>query len=126
MSSDYTSRLAARAASAQERLALAEARFSHADKVFEEERRLRLESAASLFRLRGTIVKKIVTKLSGDLLGRCFRAWHGCAQQHAAFKSLRGRGEVVISQPAPGEVSLNGKRSPSPVVASSPNTRFAA
>ena len=114
----------------QERLQLAEATGSRLDTELAEERKLRLESASNLFRLRGTIVKQIVTKLSGDLVGRCFRAWRGCTQQHAAFKSLQDRGELVISQPSPGEVSLDGKRSPSPYVASevraSPNTRFAA
>ena len=121
----------------QELLQLAEARGSRLDTELAEERKLRLESASNLFRLRGTIVKQIVTKLSGDLVGRCFRAWRDCTQQHAAFKSLQGRGELVISQPSPGEASRDGKRSPSPYVASevransfrpssSPNTRFAA
>ena len=121
----------------QELLQLAEARGSRLDTELAEERKLRLESASNLFRLRGTIVKQIVTKLSGDLVGRCFRAWRDCTQQHAAFKSLQGRGELVISQPSPGEASRDGKRSPSPYVASevransfrpssNPNTRFAA
>ena len=78
--------------------------------------------------------------LSGDLLGRCFRAWRDCAQQHGAFKLLQGRGELLtISRPPPGEVQvgLDAKRSPSPNVASeardnssrpssTPHTRFAA
>ena len=139
-SEDQLLRLQAESAELQERLQLAEARVSRMDLELAEERRLRLESTASLFRLRGSIVKQIVTKLSGDLLGRCFRAWRDCAQQHGAFKLLQGRGELLtISRPPPGEVQvgLDAKRSPSPNVASeardnssrpssTPNTRFAA
>ena len=139
-SEDQLLRLQAESAELQERLQLAEARVSRMDLELAEERRLRLESTASLFRLRGSIVKQIVTKLSGDLLGRCFRAWRDCAQQHGAFKLLQGRGELLtISRPPPGEVQvgLDAKRSPSPNVASeardnssrpssTPHTRFAA
>lgn len=139
-SEDQLLRLQAESAELQERLQLADARVSRMDTELAEERKLRLESTASLLRLRGSIVKQIVTKLSGDLLGRCFRAWRDCAQQHAAFKLLQGRGELLtISRPPPGEVQvgLDAKRSPSPNVASearanssrpssTPNTRFAA
>ena len=139
-SEDQLLRLQAESAELQERLQLAEARVSRMDLELAEERRLRLESTASLFRLRGSIVKQIVTKLSGDLLGRCFRAWRDCAKQHGAFKLLQGRGELLtISRPPPGEVQvgLDAKRSPSPNVASeardnssrpssTPHTRFAA
>ena len=139
-SEDQLLRLQAESAELQERLQLAEARVSRMDLELAEERRLRLESTASLFRLRGSIVKQIVTKLSGDLLGRCFRAWRDCAKQHGAFKLLQGRGELLtISRPPPGEVQvgLDAKRSPSPTFASeardnssrpssTPHTRFAA
>ena len=137
-SEDQLLRLQTESAELQERLQLAEARISRLDTELAEERKLRLESTASLLRLRGSIVKQIVTKLSGDLLGRCFRAWRECAQQHTAFKLLQGRGELLtISRPPPGEVGLDAKRSPSPSVASeaqanssrpssTPHTRFAA
>ena len=137
-SEDQLLRLQTESAELQERLQLAEARVSRLDTELAEERKLRLESTASLLRLRGSIVKQIVTKLSGDLLGRCFRAWRECAQQHTAFKLLQGRGELLtISRPPPGEVGLDAKRSPSPNVASearanssrpssTPHTRFAA
>jgi len=87
-------------------------RATRSDADLAEERAQREAMQLKMMRLRGSLVEQAFSKQSLSLLARCWRAWRECAAQHAAFKALAGRGEVVSPimrrsgvQPAPSGVT---------------------
>lgn len=70
-------------------------RATRSDAQLAEERAQREAMQLKMMRLRGSLVEQAFAKQSLSLLARCWKAWRECAAQHAAFKALAGRGEVV-------------------------------
>lgn len=88
-------------------------RATRTDAQLAEERAQREAMQLKMMRLRGSLVDQAFSRQSLSLLARCWKAWRECAAQHAAFKALAGRGEVVSPmmrrsgvQPAPSGGAL--------------------
>ena len=69
-------------------------RVSQNDKELAAERARNEAATAKLLQLRGSLVEQAFSKLSFNLLKRCWTAWAQCAAQHKAFKALQ-RDRVV-------------------------------